>query len=99
MAAVQLEIDIETDDVRPVAELMKQLTGRRPSPPTVWRWCERGTKRQGVLPSVSIFGSRHTTREALQEWLSRGSGPTPPSPEPAERSEATSRRLKAAGLL
>lgn len=73
MPTLETPLSLESDDLRPVAQLMHDLTGRRPSTATVWRWCSRGTSRAGVLPSVTVFGIRHTTREALVAWLRRGS--------------------------
>ena len=96
---VQLSLDPDTDDLRPVAQLMADLTGRRPSPATVWRWCSRGTGRAGVLPSLVIYGTRHTTREALLEWLRRESAPADADDSTAERDASVDRKLRAAGLL
>lgn len=96
----RLSLDPDADDLRPVSQLMHDLTGRRPSPATLWRWCSRGTSRAGVLPSLTVFGTRHTTREALVEWLRRGSEVAPvAAPESDARDQATDRRLRSAGLL
>ena len=91
-----LALDPDTDDLRPVAQLMGDLTGRRPSPATIWRWCRRGTSRAGRLPGLTVYGQWHTTREALVDWLRRGSElPTPPTDDAGgERPEATRRRLE-----
>lgn len=74
---------------------------RRPSPASIWRWCRRGTSRAGKLPALTIYGQWHSTREALLDWLRRGSErPDPPADDvPAERSEATTRLLMKHGLL
>ncbi|MEX0784683.1 MAG: DUF1580 domain-containing protein [Dehalococcoidia bacterium] len=93
-------IDLDTAEIRPVAQLAADLTGRRPSPATIWRWCRRGTRRAGRLPAVVAFGTWHTTAEAYRAWIQRGSEPTPPQDDAAaERSPATERRLRKAGLL
>lgn len=97
-AAAPLQLDPQTDDLRSVAALMADLTGRRPSPPTVWRWCVRGTRRAGKLPALRVYGSWSTTRKALVEWLQRESE-RPAADAAAKRDPATERRLRAAGLL
>jgi len=90
----------EHDDLRPVSLLARELTGRRPSPATIWRWCVKGTARAGRLPALTVFGSWHSTREALVEWLRRGSERSAvPNDPPADRPASTERRLKEAGLL
>ena len=95
-----LALDPSADDLRPVAVLCQRLTGRRPSPATIWRWCSRGTRRAGRLPAVRVFGTWHSTSEALMAWLQNDSQqPSPAADDPAERSEATTRRLRAAGLI
>lgn len=100
---VPLTLDPETDDLRPVAVLVADLTGRRPSPPTVWRWCVRGTRRAGKLPALRVFGSWNTTRQALLTWLqaesSRKSEESLGDREEGERTGETRQRLQEAGLL
>jgi hypothetical protein len=96
-----LSIDPKSDDLRPVAELVKQLTGRRPSPASVWRWTQKGTRRAGKLPAIRVFGQQHTTREALLQWLQTDNVQSASTADDcsSERSPETESRLKDAGLL
>lgn len=56
------------DQFLPVAKAVETLTGNRPHPTTVCRWCRRGTS--GIpLPSLIISGRRMTTLKALEQWL------------------------------
>lgn len=95
-----LTIDPETDDLRPVASLAESLTGRKPAPATVWRWCQKGKRHSGKLPALRVFGTWHTTRAALLTWLCADSTQVDETPtESSDRSESTSRRLAEAGLI
>lgn len=102
MSAQQDAITLDPDDgLRPVADLLEGITGRRPHPAMIWRARNKGT-RAGRLPAIKIYGAWHTTRPALMEWLRRGSEVAPldggDDHEP-HCDEATDRRLQAAGLL
>ena len=52
----------------PVAKALEILTGNRPHPTTVCRWCRRGAAGL-MLPSLIVSGRRMTTVEALDAWL------------------------------
>ena len=52
--------------------LARELLGMRCSPPTLWRWCVRGT-RAGKLDAVYAGGRWMTTRAALLDFLERQS--------------------------
>lgn len=92
-------INLETDTPVPVANLTERRLGRRASPPTLWRWRTKGVR--GVrLPMVLVFGQWCTTDAVLTEFLRATSEAGMSAPEPpTERSAATERRLRAAGLL
>lgn len=94
-----LTLDSDTDDLRPVGQLVRELTGRRPAPATVWRWCRRGNRRNGVLPGVVVMGRWHTTREAYLAWIRRGTERPLPAAPTTERDEATERALRERGLI
>jgi len=98
-------INPELDELRPVAEITKARTGRRPSPQTIWRWRIKGC--HGVRLEAVLFGGTWcTTPTAFAAFIrgqteaamrrSRASVPASPSPE---REPATERQLRKAGLL
>ncbi|QDT54768.1 hypothetical protein Pan44_28050 [Caulifigura coniformis] len=46
----------------------EELTGKRPSPPTCWRWVHRG--RNGIkLRAVFVMGAWRTTREDFLKFV------------------------------
>ena len=96
-----LTVDPKTDDLKPVVELLKDLTGRRPSPATIWRWCSKGTKRGGRLPAFKVLGTWHSTRAALLQWLAAESDRTDSHAvdRPSGRDPSTKKRLTKAGLI
>jgi hypothetical protein len=90
------------DDLRPVAVLAHERTGRRPSPSTIWRWVREGT-RAGQLPAVKVFGTWHTTPEAFADFLRRRTAPIRRSQSASEQApevvDVTDQQLRAMGLL
>lgn len=65
--SASLEI-AEGDQLYPVAKAVERLTGTRPHPTTVCRWCRKGAS--GIpLPSLIVSGRRMTSLEALEQWL------------------------------
>lgn len=84
---------LETGTLEPVSLLARRLSGRRPSPATVWRWVVKGTA-QGILPSLKLYGAPHTTEAAFRAWL-RGEF----APATAADVDASDESLRAAGLL
>ena len=84
---------LETGQLEPVSLLARRISGRRPSPATVWRWIAKGTA-QGVLPSVKLYGLPHTTEAAFRAWL-RGEFAPAAGPDVDAGDDA----LRAAGLL
>jgi len=96
-----LTLDPDAGDLRPVAELLTSLTGRRPSPPTVWRWCVKGTRRAGKLPAVKLFNQWHSNRKALLQWLAADSErpDVPTDDEPGPRDTELEKQLQTAGLI
>jgi hypothetical protein len=97
-------IDLERDELQPVSVICQRLTSKRAAPQKVWRWTRRGCR--GVkLEAVLLNGVWQTTPAAFAEFI-RGqtdaalaAGVGDSDDAPGERSEATTRRLKAAGLL
>lgn len=61
-----------------VADAVQQVTGQRPSPPTLWRWATKGTK--GVLLKTWLInGKRCSTIEAVETFIEESTlARTPP---------------------
>jgi hypothetical protein len=99
--AAQLTVDPGSDELRPVVELFNALTGKRPSPATVWRICTRGNKRAGKLPALKVLGAWHSTRPTLLQWLQAGADRSVRGVEgrSTKRVASTEKRLREAGLI
>lgn len=63
-------LDLESDEpLEPVARIFEDLTGSRPHPTTVVRWCA-GRGAAGIkLPSIIARGKRVSKRSACRAWL------------------------------
>lgn len=57
------------DQLEPVARIAERLTGSRPHPTTVTRWCAGRGAAQIVLSSLLAGGQRVTTEAAYRAWL------------------------------
>lgn len=95
-------INLEIDELHPVAQIAEEILGKRPSPSTTWRMHLKGVN--GARLEVVRAGSRlMTTRAAFADFLRRQTANRQPAPlesdAPAERSPATQKKLAAAGLL
>ena len=110
MTATTTTIDIETDELLPVAAVIKERLGKKLSAPTLWRWRVIGIR--GVkLECVLAGGVWCTTLKAFAEFLraqtaaalERGAARSRPKGKPARpsptRDTATRNRLANAGLL
>ena len=102
MATATALIDPEVDDLRPVNDFVLARFGKRISPATQWRWRLRGVN--GAKLSCVRFGACWcTTAAAFADFLRQQTANCSPvtldSDAPAERSAATSKKLKAANLL
>lgn len=97
-----LRIDLEHDDLRPVAVIAKERTGKRPPPGTVWRWRLKGCRGE-KLECYLVNGTWCTTKAAFADFIRRqtdaANAACTAEGVSSERDEATTRRLKAAGLL
>ncbi len=64
------ELDITSDEpLEPVAKIVEDITGSRPHPTSVVRWCA-GRGAAGIkLPSVLAGGRRMTKRSVYRDWL------------------------------
>lgn len=97
-------IDLETDELTPVAELCRKRLGRSISPATRWRWIKRGVRGGIRLEAVLVNGQWMTTPAAFAQFLREQTAAALRLPDvgddsPAERPKATERKLRAAGLL
>ena len=97
-----MAINLETDDLIPVGQLLKQRLGKRISPATLWRWRLKGING-ARLECVLCGGCWMTTAAAFAEFVRSQTANCQPAPmddaAPTERSEVTKRKLAAAGLL
>lgn len=97
-------IDLEHDDLRPVAEIAAERTGRRPPPGTVWRWRLKGCHGE-KLEAVLVHGVWCTTVSAFADFIRRQTAAAMANckgaseSETPERDERKTRQLQAAGLL
>jgi len=95
-------IDPEVDDLRPVNDFVKARFGKRISPATSWRWRLKGVNG-AKLSCVRFGGCWCTTAAAFADFIRAQTANCQPAPlgtdAPTERSEATKRKLAAAGLL
>ncbi|UBM33762.1 DUF1580 domain-containing protein [Bremerella sp. TYQ1] len=62
---------LQNGDLLPVASVAEQITGQRPSRPTVWRWLRNGVSGGVRLQAVPIYGKWHTTNAAFRDFLNR----------------------------
>ena len=96
-----MAINLETDDLVPVGQLIKKRLGKRKSPATIWRWRLSGING-ARLECVKAGGVWMCTIAAFAEFLRAQTANCTPAPidaAPTERSEATRKKLAAAGLL
>ncbi|MFM9966028.1 MAG: DUF1580 domain-containing protein [Planctomycetaceae bacterium] len=97
-----MAINLETDDLIPVGQLLKQRLGKRISPATLWRWRLKGING-ARLECVLCGGCWMTTAKSFADWVRAQTANCQPAPldtdAPAERSAATTKKLAAAGLL
>jgi hypothetical protein len=94
-------IDTITDTLVPLSRVARTLP-HPPSPATLWRWHTRGIGGER-LEIVRVGGRVYTTREAFADFVSRTTAAAQchdvDTQEAVERSPATERRLREAGLL
>ncbi len=95
-------IDTATDNLLPVADVIRQRLGRRVGPATIWRWRLKGINGE-KLQCIRCGARWMTTVAAFGEFLRAQTANCQPvlldSDAPTERSDATKRKLAAAGLL
>jgi hypothetical protein len=98
MATAQLPTALE-GKIESVATIAFRKTGRRPSPPTVWRWCHKGV-RGGAVKLQAVFHSGHwqTTTTAFDQFLADQTAAALGENDPEEDSTSDA-DLIAAGLL
>ncbi|MCC9606212.1 DUF1580 domain-containing protein [Blastopirellula sp. JC732] len=84
-------------DLRPVAAIAQQITGKRPSGPTTWRWIKKGVDRGIKLLAVPCNGRWNTTEAAFRDFLARRADSLRQSATPTP--EVDDETLRVAGLL
>lgn len=95
-------LDLENDELVPVATIFKARTGKRLNPPTLWRWLRKGC--HGVmLEAVPVNGVWCSTPKAFAAFLEEQTAARlfnkAEVPTAGSRTEQTTRKLHAAGLL
>ena len=89
---------------QPLLPLLERALGHRPSPPTIWRWCNRGIKVGDVrvkLDAKKIGGRFYASPDAVTAFIEAQNLPTVHDDVQLDsvRSPETQRRLESAGLL
>lgn len=92
-----IEIDLQTQKLGPVRDLLFQRLNKRLSPPTIWRYINKGVNGTR-LPVIRCGTMVLTSLEAVDEFLRRQSAIHAVTTQPGGRTESTSKKLKAAGL-
>ena len=95
-------IDPATDNLVPLADVIRQRLGRRVGPATIWRWRLKGING-AKLPAIRCGQRWMTTVAAFADFIRAQTANCQPAPldsdAPTERSAATTAKLKAAGLV
>lgn len=95
-------INIECDTLTSVRTLARQRLGKNIAPSTIWRWVRKGS-RGCRLEAVQVLGTWHSTPPAFAAFITGQTaaayGTDAPTTAPAERTAATQKKLRAAGLL
>lgn len=89
---------LETGQLEPVANLCERITGRRPSPATVWRWTRKGTAA-GILRTQKVFGALHTTEAEFRRWAQAGRDAPTGHERDDDQDDVTDEQLAEAGIL
>jgi hypothetical protein len=101
-----MAINAFTEYVMKLAEAGRRCPGGPVSPATIYRWSKRGIEGER-LETINVGGVTMTSTEALQRFFERITAAKESKTQAAldalcddvERSDGTSRRLEAAGLL
>lgn len=89
---------LQTGDLQPVAVVAKEVTGRRPSPPTVTRWIRSGVGGGVTLAAVYHVGKWMTNRAAFEQFIAAQTAARM-SPKESDMDSATDAELQSIGLL
>jgi hypothetical protein len=88
-----------TESLLPVRQALRQKLGVDVSPPTIWRWVQRGC-RGSKLKTQRIGKRLFTSAAAVDEFVAgQQSEPLADAPALISRSAADEAALRAAGLL
>lgn len=97
----QVAVDLENEQLRPVVDVAAQVLGKRPSKPTIWRWCRKGNRGER-LEAAFISNKWRTTRAAFIRFLERQTAAQLEEPKarvPKPVCDASDEVLVAEGLL
>lgn len=87
---------IETGLLEHVATVAKRVTGRKPAPATIWRWCKKGLRGGSIrLHCKYHAGCWCTTEAAFREFIDTQTE----AALAGETDDASDEALAAAGLL
>ena len=93
----ELEALLDDGTLEPVAVIIERISGKRPNPSTVWRWCRKSSGPAGVLPARLLLGTQTSTEKCVRAWLSRRSEYRPRIPvKPSGRGDSD---LQKRGLM
>ena len=59
---------MDSQKLLPIPDAVELETGRRPSPPTAYRWVTRGSRGVRLMSQV-LGGRRYTTRQAVRDFI------------------------------
>jgi hypothetical protein len=94
-------VDLEHDELQPVSVICERRTGKRAPPQKVWRWRLKGS-HGARLECYLVNGVWCTTDRAFADFIRRqtaNANAASVATESTERTPATARKLKAAGLI
>lgn len=96
MAVAEL---LETGTLEHVGVIAKRITGRRPTPSTIWRWCTQGLRGGRIRLACAFHAGRWcTTEDAFRAFIEAQTQAQIECP-PSKYAVASDAALRAAGLL
>lgn len=94
-------IDVASESLIPLRDVPRCLpprpNGKHVHISAVYRWTLRGI-RGVVLETIQVGGTRYTSREAIQRFSERLTGPGPATLQPASVSRVRQRQLEQANI-
>lgn len=88
---------------QPLLPLLQRALGHRPSPPTIWRWVNRGVKvgdDRVKLNALKIGGKFYASPADVEQFIADQNPPAVEPPvEESERTPELEQKLAEAGLV